>query len=97
LDPLIKSEDPERCKNSDEHESTATYDGADDREHRLNAGERLKLEPIWNQIHRASFVSRHDTAHVETWSDALARVPSPTATFAHGFIPATASVPELVG
>ena len=49
LDPLIKSEDPERCKSRDENESAGTYDYADGREHRLRADESphvgTNLEP----------------------------------------------------
>jgi len=63
VDSLIKSENPERCKSSDEHESAGTYDGADDRERRLRADESPHVGPIWNQIHLSDFVS-HDIALV---------------------------------
>ena len=63
LDPLIKSEDPERCKSRDENESARTYDYAADREHRLRADESPHVGPIWNQIHLSDFVS-HDIALV---------------------------------
>ena len=106
LDPLIKSEDPERCKNSDENESTATYDGADDREHRLRVdespqvGTNLEPDPLTvlhlTARHSAPLDSgRRPTPHPVTYSDIRAWVYSH-----HGFSPRTgwiAHVKELSG
>jgi len=106
LDPLIKSEDPERCKSRDEHESTATYNGADDREHRLRADESphvgTNLEPSLSIALRPTArqracrdSGRRPSAHPVTYSDIRAWVYSH-----HGFSPRTgwiAHVKELSG
>ena len=106
LDPLIKSEDLERYKSSDEHESTGTYDGPDDREHRLrtdespHVGTNLEPDPSIALRVAARHGSRLDSArrsvaHPVTYSDIRAWVYSN-----HGFSPRTgwiAHVKELSG
>ena len=104
MDPLIKSEDPERCKSGDENESTATYDRAGDRERRLRADESphvgTNLEPdpsillrlmVREGTHRDS--ARRPSARPVTYRDIRASVYS-----RHGFSPRTgwiAHVKEL--
>ena len=106
MDPLIKSEDPERCKSSDENESTVTYDGADDREHRLRTdespqvGTNLEPEPsvalrLTAQQGARRDLARRPSARPVTYPDIRAWVYS-----RHGFSPRTgwiAHVKELSG
>jgi len=106
LDPLIKSEDPERCKSRDENESARTYDYAADREHRLRADESpqvgTNLEPDPSIVLRltARQTARGDSArrpatHPVTYGDIRAWVYSH-----YGFSPRTgwiAHVKELSG
>ena len=106
LDPLIKSAGPERRKSSDEHESTTTYDGADDREHRLSADGSphvgTNLEPDPSSVLRLTArrgarldMSRHPSVRPVTYRDIRAWIYSH-----HGFSPRTgwiAHVKELSG